>query len=421
MPIYEYKGLNAKGRNVSGLVDADSPRSLRERLKRDGTYLTQYVETDRGGEKRTVGGEKKGSREIEFSFGGTGIKLMEVSEMTRQLATLLKAGIPVVEAINALADQMENPKFKRVLSQVKREVNEGQALAKALAKHPKVFPPLYSNMVGAGEQSGNLDAVFARLADFTENSVRLRSKLKGAMTYPVIMIVLGGLIVALMMLFVVPKISEVFEEMGTELPWITQIMIGFSEFLVDWWWLILFFMVGGFIAFNQWRRTPNGKPVWDRFILKVPVFGPLIRMLAVAQFTRTLSTLLQSGVPILGAMNICRTIITNSVLADVIENAREAVKEGQPIAEPLKRSGEFPSMVTHMISVGERSGELEEMLGNVADSYEVQAESRITQLSSVLEPVMIVFMGVAVAFLVFAILMPMLQMNEMISQEEMGG
>lgn len=420
MPIYEYKGLSAKGRQVSGLVDADSPRALRERLKRDGTYLTQYTETDRGGEKRTVGGEKKGSREVSFSFG-TGIKLMEVGEMTRQLATLLRAGIPVVEAINALADQLENPRFKRVLSQVKRDVNEGMPLAAALNKHPKVFPPLYSNMVSAGEQSGNLDAVFARLADFTENSVRLRAKLKGAMTYPVIMVFIGAIIVGLMMLFVVPKISEVFEEMGTELPWITQMMIGFSEFLTDWWWLVLAVFNSALVGFNRWRKSPGGKPTWDRWALKIPVFGSLIRMLAVAQFTRTLSTLLKSGVPILSAMNICRTIVSNTVLSDVIEQAREAVKEGQPIAEPLKRSGEFPAMVTHMIAVGERSGELEEMLENVADSYEVQADSRITQLSSVLEPIMIVFMGVAVAFLVFAILMPMLQMNEMISQDDIGG
>lgn len=419
MPIYEYKGLNAKGRTVSGLLDADSPRSLRERLKRDGTYLTQYTASDRGGEKRTVGGEQKGSRDVEINFR-RGIKMIEVSEVTRQLATLLRAGIPIVEAIGALADQLENEKFKKVLSQVKREVNEGSALAAALAKHPKVFPALYSNMVGAGEQSGNLDAVFSRLADFTENSVRLRSKLTGAMTYPVIMIFLGGGIVGLMMMFVVPKISEIFEEMGTELPWITQVMIGMSNFLLDWWWLLMLMSVGGFIYFQRWKISTSGKPRWDRFLLNMPVFGKLIRMLAVAQFTRTLSTLLESGVPILGAMNICKSIVSNSVLSDVIEDAREAVKEGSPIAEPLRRSGEFPSMVTHMISVGERSGELEAMLGNVADSYETQADSRITQLSSILEPVMIVFMGIAVAFLVFAILMPMLQMNDMVSGD-MGG
>lgn len=412
MPIYEYKGLNNKGKAVTGLVDADSPRGLKDRLKREGTFLTQYTETDRGGEKRTVGGEKAGSREVELSLFKR-IKLIEVAEFTRQLATLVRAGIPVVDALGALSSQLENEKLKRVVSQVKRDVSEGTSLGNALRAHPKVFPPLYSNMVGAGESSGNLEAVFARLADFMEGQVKLRAKLMGAMMYPIIMMGLGFVIVTLMMLFVVPMIKDIFDEMGKELPWMTKLLIGTSDFFVDFWWLIFLLLGAGLAWFLRWRKSEAGKPHWDRFTLNVPIFGPLIRMMSIARFTRTLATLLASGVPILSAMNIVRTIITNSVLQDVIEDAREAVKEGEAIAEPLRRSKEFPAMVTHMISVGEKSGELEAMLGNVADSYEVQVESRIAQLSSVLEPIMIVVMGAAIAFLVFAILMPMMEMGSL--------
>lgn len=414
MPIYEYKALNPKGKEVKDVLDADSPRALKDQLQRNGLFLTQYTATTRGGDKKTVG-KTSGSREVNLRDYFKRIKLIEVSEVTRQLATLVKASIPVVDAIGALAEQLENEKLKRVLSQVRRDVNEGTSLADALRKHDTVFPTLYVNMVAAGENSGNLDAVFERLADFMESQVRLRSKIMGAMMYPAIMIVLGLGIVSLMMLVVVPKISEMFEDMGTDLPWITEVLIGTSSFFADFWWLIFLLMIGGFVFFRRWKKSETGKPKWDRFVLKIWVFGPLIRMMSIARFSRTLSTLLAAGVPILNAMNIVKSIIGNHTLASVIGDAREAVKEGQPIAEPLKRSGEFPSMVCHMISVGEKSGELEAMLGNVADSYEIQVDSKIQALTSILEPVMIVMMGLVVAFLVFAILMPMMEMNEAIS------
>ncbi|MEE2779541.1 MAG: type II secretion system inner membrane protein GspF [Myxococcota bacterium] len=415
MPIYEYKGLNAKGKQVNGVIDADSPRSLKDRLKREGIFLSQYVETDRGGKKRKVGGEKAGSREVSFRELLGRITLLEIAEVTRQLATLIHAGIPVLDGLNAISEQLENPKLKRVLSQVKRAVSEGSSLANALREHPAVFSDLFVNMVAAGESSGNLDVVFDRLADFTENQVRLRAKLMGAIMYPAIMVVIGIGIVMLMMLFVVPKISEMFTDMGADLPLVTQLLIGMSEFVQTFWPLLFLGGIGGTIFFNKWRRSEEGKPRWDSFTLKIPVFGPLIRMLNIARFSRTLSTLLASGVPILNAMTIVRAVVENHVLSEVIEEARGAVKEGHDIASPLKESKEFPPMVTHMVSVGERSGQLESMLGNVADSYEVQVDSKITQLTSVLEPIMIVIMGCSVAFLVFAILLPMMQMNEVIA------
>jgi general secretion pathway protein F len=417
MPIYEYKALDSAGKAVSGMVDADSPRALREQLKRKKVYLTRFVETTRGGKKRTVGGEKSGSREVKVNELFKRVKVIEVAEMTRQVSTLLRAGIPVVDAYGALADQIENPKLKRAISQVKRTVSEGATLANALKEHPAIFSNLYVNMVSAGENSGNLDLVFQRLAEFTEAQVKLQAKIMGAMMYPIVMVVLGFLVVTLMMTLVVPQIAGIFDEMGQALPLPTRVLIGLSNVFTDFWWLIFLGIMGSIWGFQAWRSSSVGKPVWDRAVLKIWVFGPLIRMIAIARFTRTLGTLLNSGVPILTAMNIVKSIVTNATLATVIEEARDAVKEGHSIADPLKASGEFPPMVTHMIAVGEKSGELEAMLANVAESYEIQVESKVNGLASVLEPIMIVVMGFMVAFLVFSILLPMLNMNELL----MGG
>ncbi|MCA9513714.1 MAG: type II secretion system inner membrane protein GspF [Myxococcales bacterium] len=415
MPIYEYKGLNAKGKQTAGVLDADSPRSLKERLRRDNVFLTEYVETRGGAETRRAGQQKAGSREVKLGQVFQRVKLLEVAEVTRQLATLIKSGIPLVDAIGAISDQLDNPLFKKIMSEVKRSVSEGSTLGAALAKHPKTFSHLYVNMVSAGEQSGSLDVVFERLAAFTEEQVRLRGKLVGALTYPVIMIILGFGIVALMMLFVIPQVQELFKRMGADLPFLTKVLIGASEFMQSWWWLLMILFIGGLVAFNSWRKSEKGKPTWDGFLLKVPVFGDLIRKVSIARFARTLSTLLASGVPILNAMTIVRSVIGNHVIAEVVEASKEAVKEGQPIAEPLRRSGQFPSMVCHMVAVGERSGQLEEMLGNIADSYEGQIESRVSSLTAVLEPMMIVIMGVGIGFMAFAIIMPMMKMSQVAS------
>lgn len=413
MPVYEYKGLNARGKTIKGVMDADSPRSLKERLQRESVFLSSYVESRGGTETRRAGQQKAGSREVKVGALFQRVKLLEVAEMTRQLSTLVRSGIPVVDAIGAISEQLDNELFKKIMSEIKRAVSEGSTLSAALAKHPKTFSNLYINMVGAGEQSGTLDVVFARLAEFMESQVRLRSKLIGALTYPVIMLILGFLIVVMMMLFVIPQVQDLFAKMGAELPWLTEMLISVSEFFQSFWWLVFIVMIGGIIGFNVWRVSEDGKPKWDAFVLRIPVFGDLIRKINVARFSRTLSTLLASGVPILNAMTIVRSIVSNHVIAEVIEEAREAVKEGQPIADPLRRSGEFPPMVCHMIAVGERSGQLEEMLGNVADSYEMQVETRVGSLTSVLEPIMIVLMGVGVGFMAFAIIMPMLKMNQL--------
>jgi len=324
----------------------------------------------------------------------------------------------VVDALNACVDQTENPKLKKLLSSVKQAVNEGSSLGDALMHHEEVFTTLYINMVRAGEISGTLDIVFERLSEFIEGQVKLRTKLSGTLMYPVIMVCIALMIVSLMMIFVVPKITEMFQEMGAELPLITRILIGTSDLFRDWWWAGILLGVLAAWRFRVWKNTESGREALDGYKLRMPLFGNLIRMVAVVRFTKTFGTLLASGVPILTALGIVRNVVNNVVLANVIDEARVAIQEGEGIAAPLQRSEQFPPMMTHMIAIGEKTGQLEAMLGNVAEAYETQVDSRMTQLTSVLEPIMIVGMGLGVGFLVFAILLPMLQMNDAIA---MGG
>lgn len=412
MPIYEYKGLNQRGKVAAGVLDADSPRALKERLFKEGIFLSEFIETRGGAEVRRVGQQQAGSREVKLSFLQS-VKVLEVAEMTRQLATLVRSGIQVTEAIGAIAEQLENPLFKKILSDVKRQVSEGSTLANALKKHPKVFSELYVNMVGSGETSGTLDVVFERLAEVTESQVRLRSKVTSALVYPIIMLVLSAGIVLLMMVFVIPKMKELLEQMGKDLPGVTKFLMGTSDLVREYWYILVILFAGSIWLFKRWKDSEKGKPKWHDFQLRMPLFGKLFREMGVARFARTLSTLLAAGVPILNALTIVQNVIGNVVLGKVIEQARDAVKEGQPIAEALKRSRQFPPMVCHMIAVGEKSGQLEEMLGNVANSYELQVEQKVSRLTATLEPLMIIMMGLVVGFMVMSIILPMMDMSQM--------
>lgn len=416
MPIFEYKGLSAKGKPVAGVKDTDSPRTLKADLRKEGIFLTQYAERTRAGDKKAVvkgeGVRARGSREIDVRRFFQRIKLMEVAEMTRQLAVLLRAGIPIVDALTAIIAQVESPKLKEIMTGVRQAVNEGASLGNALSEHPKVFSDLYVNMVHAGESSGTLDLVFERLAAFTESQVKLKTKVTGAMVYPIIMMTVAFLIITLLMIFVIPKMTAIFDEMGMDLPFLTRALKGTSELFVDYWYLgfgAIFFSIWGF---RRWKRSEKGRAAWDRLKLKMPIFGKLFRMISIARFSRTLGTLLNSGVPLLNAMNIVRSVVDNAVMEGVVDRAREAIREGESIALPLERSKQFPPMVTHMIAIGEKTGELEQMLDNVSNSYEMQVDSKVSTLTTVLEPLMIVVMGVVVALIVFAILTPMLKMNE---------
>jgi len=414
MPVFEYRALNEAGKVVTGLKEADSSKTLRSLLRKDGVFLTDVVGQLEAA-RAAAAGTRPASKDIDLKKIVRGrITAEDIAITTRQLATLLGAGVTLVEALTALVDQVEKERLKRLISEVKQRVNEGSSLADALTPHQKVFGPLYVNMIRAGEHSGALDAVLVRLADFSEGQAKLRQKIIGTMIYPVLMVIIGSGMLTMLMTVVVPKVTKIFDSMAVTLPWYTRLLVWSSTLMQHWWFLILPLIAAAFVGFVMWTRSPKGKPIWDRSILKAPVFGGLVRMLSIARFTRTLATLLKSGVPLLTAMDIVKNVVTNTVLVDVVEKARDAIREGESIANPLRRSGQFPPLVYHMIAIGERSGQLEDMLVNVADSYESQVNVRVGALTALLEPLLIVGMGVVIGFVAFSILMPILQLNTVI-------
>ena len=466
MAVFGYRGiLAATGKQVRGVRDADNTKVLRATLKREGILLTNAQE-----EVKAAAGDRK-SRQTGTLFRRASVG--DVAMMTRQLATLVTAGIPLVESVGALIEQVEKRELKTVLTQVVDRLNEGGSLAKALEVHPNVFSNLYVNMVAAGEASGTLEGVLERLADFMESQSKLRGKVGAALAYPALMVVIGSALITVMMVVVVPKVTAIFEGLDRALPWYTEMLIGISHVVSSNQMLgcvlsmvafaftraalrdykeserarhLVFVAValaggsllvlcgflveslgayavgvalGGILGLGiawamAWIVTPDGRVAKDGFVLKMPIFGALVRMLAVSRFARTLATLLRSGVPLLKAMDIVKNVLDNGKLEKVIETAIGSIREGESIAGPLKRSGDFPPIVTHMIAAGERSGQLEQMLENVARAYDAQVETRVQALTSLLEPLMIVAMGGGVGFIAFAILMPLIQMNEFV-------
>jgi general secretion pathway protein F len=406
MAVYAYKGVDARGKSVKGVRDADSPKALRGVLKRDGVLATEILEQSEAA--------RKAARDIDFGKLFRRVSQLDVAIATRQLSVLLRSGVPLVEALSALIEQLDHPELKNAYTDTRNQVNEGSTLADALKAHPKIFPSLYINMVSAGEASGTLEEVLGRLAEFLDDQTRLQSKVRGALAYPIVMAVVVVLILFLMMSVVVPKVTAIFENFNQTLPWYTRLLIFVSDIFSNYWWLLAALLVGGIYWFRRWLATDEGRRKWDLFILEVPLFGPLLIMVAVARFSRTLATLLASGVPVLTAMDITRNVLGNTELMRVVEDARESVREGEGIAKPLRQGERFPPIVTHMIAVGERTGQLEEMLIHVADAYDQQIEVRVGALTSILEPLLIVVMGAVVGGIAFAILMPLLQLNEMI-------
>jgi general secretion pathway protein F len=406
--VFEYRGIQvASGKPVKGYRDAENPKALRAALRKDGVLLTAASEENEQKQQKT-------KRDIDLLAFMRRPSTSAVAVMTRQLATLVRAGVPLLESIAALTEQVENEQLVRVLTTVRENLNEGTSFAKSLEQHPKVFPALYVNMIAAGEASGTLEAVLERLADFMEGQARLKGKVAGALAYPVLMAVVGSLLVGVLMVGVVPKVTSVFDNLGQTLPWYTRLLIFVSDTIAAYWWLMLGSVALGFYLFQRWKRKPEGRLRWDTIRLKMPIFGRLVLLVAVARFSRTLSTLLASGVQLLQAMEIGRHVLENARLQAVITEAIGSIRGGESIAEPLKRSGAFPPMVTHMIAIGERSGQLETMLENVSRAYEADVEIRVQALTSLLEPMMIVLLGGVVGFIALAILMPLIQMNQLV-------
>jgi general secretion pathway protein F len=402
MPVYEYKGVNSAGRNVSGVQDGEGLKAVKSKLKREGIIVLEIREG-----ASTLAARRE---TLSFTFGGR-VRLGDVANATRQLATLLSSGLPLMDSLSILVEQEENVSLRGALSAVRDNVREGASLADALKENPKVFSQLYINMVSAGEASGTLEITLARLADFLDEQVRFRGRIAAALAYPAFMTIIGLGMLLFIFSFVMPRIIGMFQDMKQQLPFITLMLLALVRFLSSFWWVLLLALVGGAYYLRRYARTPVGKENIDARLLRLPVFGSLIRMIAVSRFTRTLGTLLQSGVPTLAALDIVRNVIGNSVLANAVQAARENVREGEPIADPLRRSGLFPPVVVQMVAVGEKSGELEKMLLKISDSFDRTVETRLTGLMALLEPMIILAMGLIIGFVVIAIMLPMLEMS----------
>lgn len=416
MPVYAYKGLNEKGRNVGGIVDADSPKSARLKLRRTGVFATELQESRdqtpaaaRGGTTRVAGFNVNLAGLFERS-----ITPQDLALITRQLATLVGAGLPLVDCLGALIEQVDAPRHKKVLSQVRELVVEGGSLADAMKQHPAVFNDLYVNMVRAGEASGALDIVLIRLAEYTERAAALRAKVRSALTYPVFMGLASMGILFFLLSYVVPKVTRIFEERDAKLPTMTVVLLAISGFLSNYWWVILLILAVVVLIVRLYTRTPAGRLRFDGWTLRIPYFGKVLKKVALARFARTLSTLLLGGIPLLQALDIVKHVVSNLVLSNAIEDGRNSIREGHSVADPLKKSGLFPPLLVHMIAVGEKSGELEQMLSRAADAYDGEVEASVSALSSIMEPVLVIFMGGVVLFIVMAILLPIFDLNQLV-------
>ncbi|MGB3211240.1 MAG: type II secretion system inner membrane protein GspF [Desulforhopalus sp.] len=407
MPVFEYRALDAKGKNIKGIIDADSEALARTKLRSQGRYpVSIAVSRSKSGKSGSRGGQGLGLLER--------VNSQEISVMTRQLATLLGAGIPLVQALDSLVEQTRNSVLKKVIAQIKGSVNEGNTLTNALGEHPKLFSSIFVNMVRAGEASGALDIVLERLADFGEKQEVLKGRLRAALMYPIFMAVIGSAILFVLITYIVPNITQVFNEMDQVLPLPTLVLIGMSDFLKMYWWAFFIFLVVVFSALRYLILKPAGKAFWDLFKLKMIIVGPVVRKVILARFSSTLGSLLESGVGLMTSMQIVRTLVNNVHIAKVIDEAMEQIKKGQSMTGALSESEWFPPMFVQMVAVGEQSGSLETMLDKVAKAYEREVETAIMGMTSLIEPLMIAGMGLAVGFIVLSILLPIFEMNQMI-------
>ena len=416
MAMYAYKGLAQSGKNVSGTREADSPKTLRQILRKDGVLVTSF-ELSRGGKNAAAAAKSKSGSGLgrDVDLGGLfgGVKKAEIATFTRQMATLLKSGIPLAESMAALVEQMDNQRFKAQLSEIRAAVNEGSSLGDALAKYPKLFDELFVSMVRAGELAGNLDEVLVRLADFLEASQKLKSKVTGAMIYPAVMVVIGTVVIGVLMVKVIPEITKTLIQQGKELPINTRFLINVSTFVGKYWLLLLISVAASITGFVLWKNSPGGKQTWHTFVLKLPVLGQLVRTINVTRFSRTLGTMLQASVPMLRALDAAKMTMGNVILQKTVDEAKKAVTEGESLAATLKKSGQFPPTMIHMTAVGEKAGQLEQMLERVAVAYEAEIDTKLTRFIGLLEPLMLLGMGVTVAFIVISVMQPIMDMGQL--------
>jgi type IV pilus assembly protein PilC len=392
MPTFEWKGTGRNGQVQSGVLVADSKDTVVNMMRRQQVVVTAVKE--------------KGKEIAVPRFGGK-VPPQLVAIFTRQFSVMIDAGLPLVQCLEILSGQQENKTFKRALITIRGDVESGSSLADAMKKHPKIFNDLFTNMVAAGEAGGILDTILQRLAQYIEKAVKLNSQVKSAMIYPVGVISIAAIVIAVILWKVIPVFAALFAGLGAELPLPTRVVIKLSNFIADFWWLIGGSIFALIYFMRRWHETPKGKRIIDAFMLKLPIVGDLVRKIAVARFCRTLATLTSSGVPILDGLQITAKTSGNSIVEDAIMATRKSVEEGKTISEPLGQTDVFPTMVVQMIAVGEQTGALDVMLTKIAEFYEDEVDTAVAGLMKLLEPVLVAFLGVAIGGIVIAMYMPM--------------
>jgi general secretion pathway protein F len=405
VPVFEYVSLDPQGGRGRGRVDAESADEARRRLRAAGVHLVELRVQAAGGSQAEAAGRAITLRRV---------KARDVASATTQFATLLRAGLPVVPALSALVEQLAGHPLAGVLADARDRVNAGSTLAAALERHPVVFSEVYVNMVRAGESAGALPSILMRLAEMTERRAQLTARVKAALAYPLFMALVGAGVILFLLAAVIPSIAKLFVEMGRQLPWPTEALIRASRHVQDYGWIALLGAAAAAALVRLWIRRPAGRLVWDRLMLRIPLFGGLLLKMAVSRFARTLAVLLGSGVSILDALDIVKRLGRNAVLARAVDMVQERVRRGEGLSTPLRATGVFPPIVFHMVATSESSGNVEEGLNNVADAYDRDIESGVAALTSLLEPVLILVMGVLVGFIVLAILLPIFDINQAI-------
>ena len=418
MPVFQYKAHDKRSnKEVSDSIEAASQMEAIAAIKRQGLLPIEVRESKGKSAKSPAGGSGSSKGNSGFVIFG-GIKPKIVTLFTRQLSTLQDAGLPIVQSLQILTDMQRPGKFKNTLSTVTEDVQSGTMLSEAMARHPNVWDKLYTNLVKAGETAGALDVILRRLAEFREKAERLKKKVIGALVYPIAVMTIAGGILTFIMIVIVPKFEQIFKELGVQLPGVTEALISFSSFMGSYWWAIILFIVLFVVGMRLFRQTEKGGNIVDRASMMMPVLGGIIKKSSVARFTRTLGTLVTSGVGFLDALDITKSATPNIVVRNAIQAVRDSVKEGETINEPLRRCGVFDDIVVNMIKVGEETGELDKMLIKIADNYDEEVDAAVAAMMALMEPILIVFMGGAVGFIVIALFMPLIKLIETLGQAQ---
>lgn len=409
MPAFNYKAKTSAGLVMQGSIDADEQKGAVEKLRSQKLVVLEIAEKSNGPLdkiKALIAASQKGH-----------VTSKDLVLFSRQLSTLVGAGVPIVQSLGILETQAENPAFKEVLASVKSDIEAGLSISDALKKHPEAFPELYTSMIKAGELGGILDTILERLTVYMESSEALKAKVKSAMMYPAIVLSICAVVTCFLMVFVIPTFKNIFASFGGELPLPTQILINISDWMKHYWYILLATPYAAYKGFFTFYKTPKGHKIVDGYTLRAPIFGIILKKVAVARFTRTLGTLIKSGVPIMQALETVAQTAGNVVIADAVLLTRESIREGGHLSDPLKKSGIFPNMVTSMISVGEETGALDVMLAKIADFYDQEVDTAVKGLTSLIEPIVIVVMGVVIGTIVVAMFMPMFGLGELASKQ----